>query len=143
MNRLDYLIKKRQTNPEIVRDFWAALGEIEVSNRTRAYTKNTIVKIKVDDYENQELLPPLADALVYVVNDYVVNKENPLINWDSLTLDSTNSIIKTVNGIASPTFKVILTKQELDSITSEIIMILIYLYLSKKTKTKLLFQNLI
>ena len=120
MNRLDYLIKKRQTNPEIVRDFWAALGEIEVSNRTRAYTKNTIVKIKVDDYENQELLPPLADALVYVVNDYVVNKENPLINWDGLTLDSTNSIIKTVNGIASPTFKVILTKQELDSITSEI-----------------------
>ena len=63
MNRLDYLIKKRQTNPEIVRDFWAALGEIEVSNRTRAYTKNTIVKIKVDDYENQQAKLTLQQTL--------------------------------------------------------------------------------
>ena len=60
---------------------------------------------------------PLIGALVYVLSDYSVAKNNGLVNWDSLNYnDIDNSLVSMVGGVISPHFRILLTADEMKSV---------------------------
>lgn len=97
-----------------VRDTWYVLGSFEVGNNTKAYIKDTIVKINTGSSKG------LDGCLIYVKENYTTGGDRPLINWDELEVDGTDNLTVTVNGISCPAFYVLLNKDEFDSIEEEI-----------------------
>lgn len=114
MNKLQYLLSIRNTNPREIYDTWVALGCLSVSNKTKIYTKDTIFQITEPG--------PLKDAIIYCVTDYITNPATGFdpINWNEATLDSVSGIVSFYQGVTSPHFSVVLTPSELVNVdTSE------------------------
>lgn len=84
MNRLDYLLSLRETNPKEIRDTWAALGSLEVDSDTKSYIKDTIVKIG-------SKYTPKVEEVETISGDFSFQFENMISNPGSkLVLEMAN-----------------------------------------------------
>ncbi len=103
-----------------IRDTWAALGSLSVTNKTKVYTQDTVFQVKIPAYTSGVAQPSLTDALVYCVASYAVNDENPAIIWDNATPLDIEGRFSLVSGITTPFFRVLLTGEEFASITTPV-----------------------
>lgn len=110
MNKLSYLSSLRTTNPREIYDTWTALGELRATNKTKTYIKDTIFMVSEEGQ--------MQNAIVYCNYDYSVNVNEgfPPIDWSTATPDSTNGMIYFYQGVVSPNFTVVLTKEEYELI---------------------------
>lgn len=105
MDRLEYLLSIRQTNPKEIYDTWQAMGALEVTSQTKMYIQGTLFKVKA-------ISGDLRDALVYCNTEYVVNNDHDPIVWEDMTTDKTNTLCNLSQGITSPCFKIVLSMSE-------------------------------
>lgn len=110
VSNVDYLLSLVGKNNQEIRDTWALSGAMIVSKQTRKYIKDTI--FKVDCSEGSEL----DGAIVYCTADYIVGDLWPLIDWDSYSVQSIGGLIGSYQGVETPFFKVLLTKESLDEL---------------------------
>lgn len=110
MNKLDYLLEVKKTNPREVFDTWSAYGELAVTNKTKFFAKDTIFRV---DEEGG-----LKNAVIYCKYAYTVNPEQGFdsIDWSTATLDNVKGIVSFYQGVVSPNFQVVLTPDEYDKI---------------------------
>lgn len=97
-----------------IRDTWYLLGSFEVNNSTKAYIKDTIIKVNTGSEQGSD------GSIIYVKENYIVGGAAGSVNWDSLEKDSVESLATTLNGTLTPAFFVLLTKDEVDSIEEPI-----------------------
>ncbi len=94
--------------PTQVRDTWANMGSLIISNVTRVYTRNTIFKCN-------EPTCPLYGALLYCDADYTLDAS---FTWVNMMLNdiTTGTIINSTTYIIDPHFTLVLSKTSFDSI---------------------------
>ena len=110
MNKLDYLLSIKESNPREIYDTWVAFGSLKVTNTTKFFAKDTIFQI-VEEC-------PLKNSLVYCKYEYAVEPDNGFeeIDWRFATADSLKGIVSFYQGVVSPHFQLLLNSQEYDSI---------------------------
>jgi len=102
-----------------IRDTWAALGSLLVTNKTKLYTKDTLFQVQIPAYTSTAIAQPeLTNALVFCNASYAVNDTYPMINWDNVSVSEIEGKCCIVSGVTSPHFRVILTGTEFASITT-------------------------
>ena len=100
-SHLDYLLELKENHKlDEIRDTWAALGSLTVSNKTKVYVKDTFFQVHIDGYVNSSITPSdLHMALVYCSADYRVNNDDfPLIDWESVSVMDVLPLLLT-NGL--------------------------------------------
>lgn len=112
VSNVDYLLSLRGSQNNIIRDTWALQGTAIASKRTRRYIKDNIYQISCTEGK------PLNGALVYCITDYSVSDIWPLIDWDEYDVESAEGLIGSFQGVQSPFFKILLSKEEVDALDS-------------------------
>lgn len=108
MTKEKYLLELKTSNPQKLRDTWAALGSIVLDSDTKLYVKDTLFKVKAEG-------APLDGALVYTKNTYKVNNDYPAINWKEATVDSVESTLFVSQGVTTSFFVVVALQNEYPS----------------------------
>ena len=96
--------------PAQVRDTWFSMGQLEIDNRTRVYTRNTVFRCV-------EATAPLNGAMFYCDSDYTLN---PNFTWTNMMVEDINSgtIIDNTTYVVDPHFFIVLTQTAFLAITS-------------------------
>lgn len=110
VSNVDYLLSLRGTRNDIIRDTWVLQGTMIASKYTRRYIKDNIFQISCSSGT------ALNGALVYCITDYTVNDAWPCINWDDYSVEDAEGIIGSYQGVESPFFKILLSKEEVDAL---------------------------
>jgi hypothetical protein len=97
----DYLLK---ASPEEVQQTWHALGEFNVSNDTKLYTKGAVVRVKTGKHG----VTDLEDRFIYVLEEYRVNNKTLFcIDWEDMNADDIDGIFVAIQGIRLSYFAVL------------------------------------
>lgn len=114
MNKLDYLMSIRQSNPREIYDTWVSYGELKVTNKTKFFTKDTVFQVAEEG--------ALKNAIIYCKYEYIVDPDNGFdsIDWTTANLDTINGIVYFYQGVVSPNFQILLTSNEYDLIDKTI-----------------------
>lgn len=114
MTKLDYLISLVDTNPALIRDTWAALGSLKVTNKTKQYIKDTIFQVDCDAGD-------CSFALIYCEQTYSVDGSSNLdIDWSTITNEDCEGMLSSYQGVTMPYFKILLTGSQLEAITDPV-----------------------
>lgn len=107
MDKLNYLLSIRKTNPREIYDTWVSFGEIKATNKTKFYAKDTIFQVNEPD-------SPINNALIYCIYEYSSNPEQGFdtIDWTAATEETVEHVVTFYQGVNSPNFKVILSRDE-------------------------------
>ncbi len=115
MSRLNYLKELyAKGNFNELRDTWYVLGSFEVTNKTKAYIKDTIIKVSNNDGLGCD------NCLIYVTENYLVGGHVKEINWREFEKDKLSSLCINVNGTLTPCFFVLLSNEEFSTILEPI-----------------------
>lgn len=114
MTRSEFLLSLVGTKDAVIRDTWVALGSLQVTSKVKRYIKDTFFKV------NATPNTPLDGALVYCNADYNVNDIWLAIDWDVMSIQDTNGKIGDFQGVETPFFTVILTKEQIEAITDPV-----------------------
>lgn len=102
-----------------IRDTWVSLGSLTVTPKTKLYVKDTIFQVILPPYNPAITPSDLFNALVYCSADYKVdNVDFMTIDWDSASVTSTEGLCSVVEGVTSPHFRVLLTREEMASVST-------------------------
>ncbi len=110
ISNVDYLLSLVGKNNAEVRDTWILSGTAICSKRTRKYLKDSIFQVSCTAGT------PLNGAILYCKADYIVGDLWPLIEWDEYTIQSISGLIGSFQGVESPFFQVLLTKEQVDEL---------------------------
>lgn len=114
MTKAEYLLTLKTAEPEEIRDTWVALGSMSCSDSTKVYFQDAIYKIDNSDstYDG---------ALIYCNYKYQADSAEDTINWEDMTSsDTINGVVSFQDGINAPHFTLLMTKEELATITKEV-----------------------
>lgn len=109
-SNVDYLLSLVGTNNAEIRDTWVLSGTAICSKRTRRYIKDTIFQVSCTAGT------PLNGAILYCKADYNVGELWPLIDWDEYSIQDISGLIGSFQGVETPFFQVLLTKEQVDAL---------------------------
>lgn len=110
ISNVDYLLSLVGKNNAEIRDTWVLTGTTIVSKQTRRYIKDSIFQVSCTPGT------PLNGAILYCKADYSVGDLWPLIDWDSYSIQDISGLIGSYQGVETPFFQVLLTKDQLDEV---------------------------
>lgn len=108
ISNVDYLLSLVNKNNAEIRDTWILTGTAIVSKQTRRYLKDSIFQVACTPGT------PLNGAIVYCKADYTVGELWPTIDWDEYTIQDISGLIGSFQGVETPFFQVLLTKEQVD-----------------------------
>ena len=106
MNKLDYLLSIKDTNPREIFDTWVSFGELTVTNKTKFFAKDTIFQVGEEG--------SLKNAIIYCKYAYTVDPTEGYesIDWATATVDTVAGYVYFYQGVVSPNFQILLTPDE-------------------------------
>ena len=110
ISNVDYLLSLVGKNNAEIRDTWALSGTAIVSKQTRKYIKDSIFQVACTEGK------PLNGAILYCKADYIVGDLWPLIEWDEYSVQDISGLIGSYQGVETPFFQVLLTKEQVDEL---------------------------
>ena len=114
ISNVDYLLSLVGKNNAEIRDTWVLTGTTIVSKQTRRYIKDSIFQVSCTPGT------PLNGAILYCKADYSVGDLWPLIDWDSYSIQDISGLIGSYQGVETPFFQVLLTKDQLDEVSRKV-----------------------
>src|SRR5574344_31596 len=114
MTKAEYLLTRKASNPEEVRDTWVALGSMICNNSTKVYFQDAIYKIDNADSN-------FNGALIYCNYKYQAESSDDTINWEDMTSpDKINGLVSFQEGINASHFTLLMVKEEFDAVTIDV-----------------------
>ena len=106
MTKIAYLLGLTDTNPAEIRDTWAALGSLVVTDATKLYIRDSIFKVDCGSGE-------LNGAIVYCIAPYTVTSDDTIVDWENLTIQGVEGKVSAYQGVTTPYFRVLLPLHKL------------------------------
>jgi hypothetical protein len=113
MTKIAYLLGLTDTNPAEIRDTWAALGSLVVTDATKLYIRDSIFKVDCGSGE-------LNGAIVYCIAPYTVTSDDTIVDWENLTIQGVEGKVSAYQGVTTPYFRVLLTASQVAAITAAV-----------------------